>query len=200
MNKNNIYTVQFRRKREGFTNYRKRLKMLSSKKPRLVVRKSLRNIQAAIVNYDEKGDVVKLTSHSSNLKKFGWDCDTGNLPAAYLVGFLLGKNAKNAKFDEVIFDIGLNKSVRGSRIYAVLSGALDAGLNVPHNKEILPKKERIMGNHIIEYAELLKKNDVFFKRQFGFYLKNNNDPSTIAKKFGEVKDNIDKSIRDKKNG
>lgn len=190
MKKSNIYTVQFRRKREGATNYRKRLKILISNKPRLVIRKSLKNIQAAIVVYDKKGDIVKVSCHSSNLKKFGWVYGTGNLPAAYLVGFLLGKRAK--KINDAILDMGLNKSVRGSRIYAVLAGALDAGLKVLYNKEILPSKERIMGKHIINYAGLLKKDEPLFKRQFSFYLKNNKDPFNIDKTFEEVKNNINK--------
>ena len=67
----NTYTVQFRRKRKGLTNYWKRLSILTSNKPRLVVRKSLKNIQAAIIVYGKKGDIVKVSSHSSNLKKFG---------------------------------------------------------------------------------------------------------------------------------
>lgn len=201
MKKSNIYTVQFRRKLEGLTNYRKRLKILVSNKPRLVVRKSLKNIQAAIVEYDEKGDVVKAAVHSSNLKKWGWAYNTGNVPAAYLVGFLLGK-AANAKFDVVILDIGFNKSVRGSRIYAVLAGALDAGLNVLCSKEILPSKERIMGKHIMGYGNLLKNDSIAFKKQFGSYLKSNNDPSSMASKFEEVKNNIDKGIpgANKQNG
>src|SRR3989338_1493395 len=196
MKKSNIYTVQFRRKREGTTNYRIRLKILASNTPRLVVRKSLKNIHAAIVIYDKKGDIAKVASHSSNLKKFGWVYDTGNLPAAYLVGFLLGKRA-STKFNDAILDIGLNKSVKGSRIYAVVAGALDAGLKVPHSKEILPSKERIMGKHITDYAVLLKKDENLFKKQFGFYLKNNNDPAGIIKKFEEVKNNIDKNASNK---
>lgn len=192
MKKSSIRTIQFRRKREGLTNYRKRLKILVSNKPRLVVRRSLKNIQAAIVEYNKKGDIVKISAHSSSLKKFGWIYDTGNLPTAYLVGFLVGKRAKNAKFDEAILDIGLNKPVKGCKIYAVLAGALDAGLNVPHSKDILPSKERIMGKHIMDYSELLKKDDSMFKKQFGFYLKNNSDPSGIVKKFEEVKANIGK--------
>ena len=52
------YRVPFRRRREGKTDYRKRLKLLLSRKPRLVVRKSLNNIIAQIVEYDEKGDRV----------------------------------------------------------------------------------------------------------------------------------------------
>lgn len=176
MKKSNTYTVEFRRKRKGATNYRKRLKILSSNKPRLVVRKSLKNMQAAIVDYDKKGDIVRACSHSSNLKKFGWAHNTGNMPAAYLVGFLLGKRAKNAKIDNAILDIGLQKSVNGSRIYAVLNGALDAGLKIPHDEKILPKKDRITGAHITKYAALLKKDTV-----------------DITKKFEEVKNNIDKN-------
>lgn len=192
MKKGNIYTVQFRRKRKQSTDYRRRLKILASNKPRLVVRKSLKNIQAAIVEYDKKGDVVKVSAHSSNLKKFGWVHATGNLPAAYLVGFLVGKRAKNAKFGEVVFDMGFNKSVKGCKVYAVLAGALDAGLSVHHSKEILPSKERIMGKHIVSYGELLKKDEPLLKKQFGFYLKNGVDPSNIVKKFEDVKDNINK--------
>ena len=180
MKKSSIYTVQFRRKRKGMTDYRKRLKILSSNKPRLVVRRSLKNIQAAIVEYNKKGDVVKASAHSSNLKKFGWTYNTGNLPADYLVGFLLGKHV-SVKFDYAIFDMGLNKSVKGSRIYAVLAGALDAGLKVSHDKEILPSKERIMGKHIMAYGELLKKDN---------YL-------NIVKNFEEVKNNIDKKLKEK---
>ncbi|MBW2976676.1 50S ribosomal protein L18 [Candidatus Woesearchaeota archaeon] len=195
MKKSSIYTVQFRRKRESLTNYRKRLKTLSSNKPRLVVRKSLKNIQAAIVIYDKKGDIVKAASHSSNLKKFGWTYGTGNLPAAYLVGFLLGKKAKNAKLDDAVLDIGLNKSIKGSRIYAVLAGALDAGLNVPHSDEILPNKERLTGKHIMDYAKVLEKNSDLFKRQFGACLKNKSNLSDILKKFEEAKGNIAKTTK-----
>lgn len=192
MRKSKIYTVQFRRKREGMTNYIRRLKILASNKPRLVVRKSLKNIQASIIEYDKIGDIVKVSSHSSNLKKFGWLYGTGNLPASYLVGFLLGKRASK-KYLDVVFDIGLNKSVEGTRIYAVLAGALDAGLKVPHDKGILPSTERIMGKHIMDYAGSLRKEDSLFKKQFSFQLKNNNDPSDIVRKFGEVKANIDKN-------
>ena len=178
------------------TNYRTRLKILSSNKPRLVIRKSLKGIQAAIVDYDKKGDVVKAAAHSSNLKNFGWTYSAGNLPAAYLVGFLLGKRASK-KISDAILDIGLSKSVKGSRVYAVLAGVLDAGLKVPHSKEILPSKERIMGKHITDYSGKLKNDETSFKKQFGSYLKGDNDLSNISGKFEEVKSNIDKKNTDK---
>lgn len=193
MRKGNIYTVYFRRKRDGFTNYRKRLKILISNKPRLVVRKSLKNIQANIVEYNKKGDIVRITCHSNVLKKLGWNYGTGNLPAAYLVGFMLGAKAKAANFKDAVLDIGINKSVKGSRVYAVLAGALDAGLKVPYGENILPDKDRLSGKHIAAYVQKLKDMDMI-KKQFGSYIKNNADPNNITKNFDEVKDKIKNSI------
>ncbi|MBI2208686.1 50S ribosomal protein L18 [Candidatus Woesearchaeota archaeon] len=194
MKRDSIYTVGFRRKRKSLTNYRKRVKVLSAKRPRLVVRKSLKNIQASIVEYNKKGDIVRVASHSQNLKKFGWNYNTGNIPAAYLVGYLLGKKAKNARLDQVIFDIGLSKSVKGSRLYSVLAGALDAGLNIPCSKEMLPSKERLSGAHIAGYAQSLKKNEALLKKQFGACIKNKIDPENITKNFEQVKGSIDKNF------
>ena len=69
--KSKRYRVMFRRKKEGRTNYKKRLTILLSNRLRLVVRKSLKNIQANIVDYDPKGDKIILSAHSSELEKFG---------------------------------------------------------------------------------------------------------------------------------
>ena len=193
MRKGNIYTVYFRRKRDGFTNYRRRLKILTSNKPRMVVRKSLKNIQANIVEYNKNGDIVRVTCHSAILKKLGWNYGTGNLPAAYLVGFMLGAKAKAANFKDAVLDIGINKSVKGSRVYAVLAGALDAGLKVPYGENILPDKDRLSGKHIAAYAQKLKGGETL-KKQFGSYIKNNANPGNIAKNFEEVKEKIKNSI------
>ena len=57
MKKSNA-SLSFKRKREGKTHYKKRLKILLSNKFRLVVRKSLNGIKASIVKYDPKGDKV----------------------------------------------------------------------------------------------------------------------------------------------
>jgi large subunit ribosomal protein L18 len=191
----NIHILGFRRKRNNLTDYRKRLKTLSSRKPRLVIRRSLRNIQASLTVYSKEGDIVKVSSHTQSLKKFGWTFNTGNLPSAYLTGFLLGKKALISKLDGAILDIGFHKSVKGSKIYAVVAGALDAGLDVSCGKEILPSKERISGNHIFKYAEILKKDEPKLKKQFGTYLKNNIAIEDLPKKFEEVKANIEKQIK-----
>lgn len=140
--------VEFKRKRIGKTDYRKRLRLLLANKPRLVVRKSLKNILAQIVEYDEKGDRVILSAHSSELKKYGYNENKGNVPASYLVGVLMGSKANKKNIKEMVLDIGLQNSVKGSRIYSLLKGCVDAGLSIPHSKEIFPTEDRIKGKHI----------------------------------------------------
>lgn len=187
--KGKTYRVMFRRKREGRTNYKKRLNILISNKLRLVIRKSLKNIQANIIDYDPKGDKIILSAHSRELEKFGWKFNKGNVPAAYLTGVLLGEKAKKQGADKLVLDIGLNPSVKGSRIYAVLAGILDAGLKIAYNPEILPSKERLMGKHISDFASKIKDKEAY-KKQFSDYIKNNFNPLDIVKYFEDVKNKI----------
>ena len=142
------YRLQFKRKRLGKTNYKRRLKLLLANKPRLVIRKSNNNILAQIVEYNKKGDKVILSCHSSELKKYGWNSNKGNLPSAYLVGSLIGNKAQKKNIKDLVLDIGLQKSVKGSRIYSLLKGCIDNGLNIPYSKDILPSEDRIKGKHI----------------------------------------------------
>lgn len=143
--------VSLKRRREGKTNYGKRLKLLLSKKPRLVVRKTNRYIIAHIVDYDYKNhrDLTVAYVTSKDLSKYGWNYSSfKSLPACYLTGLLIGKKALEKNINEAILDIGLHPSTKGNRIYAVLKGTIDAGLKIPYNEKILPTKERIEGNHI----------------------------------------------------
>ena len=189
MIKGEIFTVPFRRKREGRTYYKKRLKILVSDKYRLVVRKSLKNIHASIVKYNPKGDKVLVTVNSSSLSKLGWKGGTGNLPSAYLTGFLAGKKSVENGIKEAVLDIGFSNSVKGSRIYAALAGALDSGLKIPANPEILPPKERISGSHIAKYAMSIKSTPKY-EAQFSDYLKKGFMPEDFVKHFTEIKGKI----------
>jgi large subunit ribosomal protein L18 len=189
MKQSKTYAVPFRRKRRGETDYRKRLRFLLSGKLRLVVRKSLSNMVAQVVEYDEKGDKVILTVNTTILDKYGWNINKGNLPSAYLLGLLLGNKAKKQGINDLVLDMCLNKSVKGSRVYAVLKGVIDAGINVPHSKEILPSEERVKGMHIAKYAEHLKKEGTV-EKVFSDYLKNKVDPSKIVEHFEITKKKI----------
>ena len=180
-----VQYVQLRRKKQGKTNYKKRLRLLLSGKPRLVVRKSLNNIWMQVVEYTPTGDKVVLTAHSKELKKLGWEMCCSNMPSAYLTGLLLGKKAAEKKVGECVLDIGLYPSIKGNRIYAAVKGAIDAGLKIPCSKEALPADERVKGSHISQFAAKAKQEKDAYKNQFS-----KADASAIDKKFEETKQKI----------
>jgi large subunit ribosomal protein L18 len=140
--------VAFRRRREGKTDYRRRQRMLRSALPRAVVRKTLNQTLVQIVEAEASGDRVLASACSGDLKEHGWTVGTGNVPAAYLTGYLAGKRAVAKGVTGAVLDIGLQQPTKGGRIFAALRGMLDAGLQVPHGDEVFPAKERIRGEHI----------------------------------------------------
>ena len=149
----NTYVVPYRRKRQGKTNFHKRIRLLLSGKPRLVIRKSDHNISAQIITYQPAGDTVLASAHSRELSKLGWKGGLKSVPAAYLVGLLIGHKAKKNKIAEAVADIGIYTTSSGSKMYAVIKGAIDGGLNVPCNTESTPKEDRLHGKHIITYLK-----------------------------------------------
>ena len=185
-------TISFRRKRERKTNYRKRLRLLLSGMPRLVARKSLNNILLQMVEYSPDGDKVVLSAHSSELaKKFNWKMSTGNVPSAYLTGLLIGKRAKKKGIKNAILDMGMHVSVKNSRIYSALKGAIDAGLEIPYAKEMAPPDDILKGKKIADYAAKLKKeNSEKYKKQFSLYIGNGVEPEKIPGLFEETKKKI----------
>ena len=185
------YELKFKRRREGKTNYQKRLKLLLSRKPRVVVRRSLNNIRVQVEEYSPKGDVVKASAVSNEIRKTGWKFSTDSTPAAYLTGFLCGLRAKQAGVKEAIFDQGLYRPISGSRLYAAVKGLIDAQLPVPASAESFPKEERIKGSHIAAYASKLKKeNPEIYKKRFSGYLKSGADPEKFQAIFEETKEKI----------
>lgn len=151
MAKKSLVKVQFRRKRENKTNYYKRLNLLKSDKPRLVVRLMSNTILLQIVKFEPTGDKVLASAKSTELKELGWNYKGSNIPGCYLTGYLLGKIAKEAKVTDAILDIGFQTTEKGSRIYSAVKGAIDGGLNVPADESIFPDKDRLSGKHIASH-------------------------------------------------
>ncbi len=160
------YRVSFRRKREGRTDYQKRLRLILSGKPRLVVRKTSSHITVQVVEHGKEGDRTIACGHSNTLKKYGWTGSTSNIPAAYLTGFICAQKAVKKGIKEAVLDIGLVPPIRKSRVFSALKGALDAGMDIPHSSEVLPEENRIKGEHIdpektaknfVETLEKIKK-------------------------------------------
>lgn len=183
------YRVLFRRRREGKTDYRKRLALIKSNILRAVVRRSLNHVNVQIVRYDPLGDVTIAASHSRELiRDFGWLAHCGNTPAAYLTGLICGYRAKEKGVEKAILDIGVRPFVRGSVILAALKGLLDAGVNIPHDPEVLPSEDRITGKHIAEYAKSLEEEER--RKIFSNYHDRNLSPTDIPNHFNVVKKRI----------
>ncbi len=143
------YSVKPRRRREGKTDYRKRLKLLRSRKVRMVVRKSIKNTQIQFIEYKESGDNILVSAKSNELvSKYNWKFSTATTPAAYLTGLLAGKRAKDKGISECVIDFGRHPPVTGSKIFASIKGIIDAGVECAHNEEKLPNDERITGKHL----------------------------------------------------
>jgi large subunit ribosomal protein L18 len=172
--KDKTFETKFKRRKEGKTNYAKRLALIKSKKIRIVIRKTNTKIIAQAIKYNPKGDETLTQATSTELKKYKF-YGTNNTPSAYLTGLLLGKRMKDK---EAILDIGRKKPSYGGVIFATLKGLLDAGINIPHTEKELPKEERINGKILEEY---MKTNS----EKFSKYEKNG--------MLGKINENFEKT-------
>jgi len=190
------YRVAFRRRREEKTDYQLRRGLILSSLPRLVVRGSLRNITAQMVKAEMNGDKVLVASSSTELaKKYGWLGNTGTVSAAYLTGLLCGYKAVGQRIREAVLDIGLSYPSKGSKIFATLKGASDAGLGIPFDEEKLPDVKRITGQHIADYAKHLSSNMEAYQKQFSVQLARGLRPEEITAHFEQVKEKIASSLK-----
>jgi len=187
------YKVAFRRRREGKTNYGARLKLISLDQYRLVVRSSSQHTLVQIIKVHPDGDQTLVAAHSQEIKGMGWMGNGKNTSAAYLTGYLLGKKALKEGIDEAVLDLGLKTSINGSKIYAALKGAVDAGMNIPHNESILPSEERIRGEHIVTYAQSLDKAEM--EKKFSLYLKKGLAPEELPDHFESIKQKIEAEVK-----
>jgi large subunit ribosomal protein L18 len=198
MARGSSYRVPLRRRREGKTDYQARKALVLSGKPRLVTRSTVKNVVAQIVVAKPRGDEVLVAAHSRELKKYGWKAPTANVPAAYLTGLLCGLKAQTEGVKEAILDIGLIAPTKGAKVFAMLSGVLDAGVDVPHDEEKMVK-ERMEGEHIAEYGKSLEVGSEIYSAKFSKYLEQKLSPEKLPEHFAKVKADIIKSF-EKKSG
>ncbi|AUB56068.1 MULTISPECIES: 50S ribosomal protein L18 [Methanobacterium] len=192
MAKGSRYKVAFKRRREGKTDYGARLKLIGLDKHRLVVRVTGNHTIAQIVDVQMEGDETLVSAHSQELKNMGWLASGKNTSAAYLTGYLCGKKAIKEGIGGAVLDMGLATSIKGSRIYAVLKGAIDAGLDVPHKDVILPSEDRITGEHIAQYAQSLEKAEM--EKKFSQYIQRGLKPMELPDHFQSIKEKIEKEV------
>jgi len=97
-------------------------------------------------------------------------------------------------------DIGIRSTTTGARIFGVMKGAADGGLDVPHNEKRFPgydgetKKfaaevlhDRIFGQHISEYMEEMREEDPDqYKKFFASYIALGLDGDGLEDLYTEV--------------
>lgn len=146
-NKNRIF--RFNRRIRGLTDYALRLRLLKSNKTRIVVRRSNKNMLVQFVDYAQNGDNILTSARSVDLKKLGYDLNTGNIVGSYLTGYLAGKKLLSKGFDgDAIVDLGIQSSFYGSRLYAAIAGVKDSGVNLRVSDVVFPSEERLNGAHL----------------------------------------------------
>ena len=140
-----------KRRRQGKTDYHRRLRLLRSGAPRAVVRVSNTQVICQLVSYNPGGDAILHSVDGKSLTdSCAWpeDASKKSIPACYVAGYALGKKAVSAGNHEAVLDIGLAASSPGSRVFSALKGMIDAGLDIPHGTSVLPSEERLSGKHI----------------------------------------------------
>ncbi|HEX4920714.1 MAG TPA: 50S ribosomal protein L18 [Candidatus Bathyarchaeia archaeon] len=181
------YTVPYRRRREGKTDYKLRRALVRSGKPRAVVRLSNKYVTVQISEATATGDLVRASASSKQLSKLGWKGGSGNLSAAYLTGALAARRAVAKGVKEAILDMGLKGPTKGSKIFAALKGLSDSGLMVPHSDDRLPKMDRINGGHVSSYAKKLAGEQELYRKRFSGYLSRGLKPEDLSGHFEQIR-------------
>eukprot|EP01018_Ginkgo_biloba_P015552 Gb_16695 [translate_table: standard] len=102
------FQVKFKRRREGKTDYRARIRLINQDKNkyntpkyRFVVRFSNKEVVAQIIYATLAGDVVMSSAYSHELPRYGLEVGHTNYAAAYCTGLLLARRVlKKLEMDE----------------------------------------------------------------------------------------------------
>jgi large subunit ribosomal protein L5e len=212
------FQVKFRRRREGKTDYRARIRLItqdknkySTPKYRMIARKTNKDIIAQIAYATIQGDRIVTAAYAHELPRYGIKLGLTNYAAAYATGLLLARrhltsiglaskyqgkvDADGADYTvepsegprpfKALLDVGLARTTTGARIFSVMKGALDGGINVPHSvkrfagyntesKKLNPEslKKHIFGGHVADYMKKLQgEDDKAYQKQFSRFVK-----------------------------
>lgn len=203
-------------------------------KYRLVARITNSKVIAQIAYATLTGDKVIAEANSRELARYGLLNAYTSYSAAYATGLLLARRLlKSLKLDGVyagaqkidgndydvsaqvhesrrpfmaILDIGIRRPTIGNRVFAVMKGACDGGVHIPHSTRKFPgfskgktkkdskydaatHKKRIYGGHVDDYMKNLKKEDPeAFNKQFSLWTANlqKAGAKTVEELFGKV--------------
>ncbi|CAJ1950149.1 unnamed protein product [Sphenostylis stenocarpa] len=134
------YQVKFKRRREGKTDYRARIRLINQDKNkyntpkyRFVVRFTNKDIIAQIISATIAGDVVLAAAYARELPRYGLEVGLTNYAAAYCTGLLLARRVlKKLEMDEEyegnVEATGEDYSVEPAETRRPFRALLDVGL------------------------------------------------------------------------
>lgn len=222
------FQVKYKRRRQGKTDYRQRLRLTiqdknkyATPKYRFAVRFTNKDICCQVIHATIKGDITMTSAYSHELPSYGLKVGLTNYAAGYCTGLLCARRAlavlkldkayeglKEASGEDYnveenedgprpfscLLDVGLKRTSTGSKVFSCMKGALDGGLDIPHNEkryvgysaenksldeDVLA--DHLFGGHVGEYMELLQEGDdeegveanpEQFQKLFSQYIKN----------------------------
>ncbi|MBA0704770.1 hypothetical protein Golax_017008, partial [Gossypium laxum] len=227
------FQVKFKRRREGKTDYRARIRLINQDKNkyntpkyRLVARFTNKDIVAQIIHASISGDIVLAAAYSHELPHYGLEVGLTNYAAAYCVGLLLARQVlKQLEMDteyegnveatgddftvepaesrrpfRALLDVGLVRTTTGNRVFGVLKGALDGGVDIPHSekrfagfnkdsKQLDPEVHRkyIYGGHVAAYMKnLMEDEPEKYQSHFSEYIKRGIEPDSTEGMYKKV--------------
>jgi len=189
-------------------------------KYRLIVRFTNKDITCQIAYARIEGDVIICAAYAHELPQYGVKVGLTNYAAAYCTGLLIARRILNKlKLDSIYkgceevtgdeymveseddqpgafrcyLDVGLARTTTGARVFGVLKGAADGGLEIPHSTKRFPgydaesnefsaevHRGHIFGKHVGDYMKVLQDDDEdSYKRQFSQYIKNGVTPDNL---------------------
>jgi len=108
-----------------------------------------------------------------------------------------------------ILDVGLQTTAVGHRMWGALKGAVDGGLHIPHTNKKFPgfkpaeekgqepeydaeaHKEKIFGNHVKEYMEMLQEEDpTKYEAHFSKFIENDIDADKVEEMYTDAHEKI----------
>ncbi|XP_022728331.1 60S ribosomal protein L5-like isoform X2 [Durio zibethinus] len=195
-------------------------------KYRLVARFTNKDIVAQIIHASISGDMVLAAAYSHELPCYGLEVGLTNYAAAYCVGLLLARRTlKQLEMDDeyegnveatgedftvepaesrrpfrALLDVGLVRTTTGNRVFGVLKGALDGGIDIPHSdkrfagfnkdsKQLDPEVHRkyIYGGHVAAYMRTLMEDEPEkYQSHFSEYIKRSIEPDNMEAMYKKV--------------
>merc|ERR1711997_981718 len=200
-------------------------------KYRLIVRTTNKDVVCQVAYSRMQGDIIICSAYAHELPRYGLKVRLKNYAAHYCTGLLLARRIlQKFKMDDLyvgqeeadgeafnieavddgpapfrcFLDVGLTRTTTGNKVFGALKGALDGGLDIPHNNKRFPGYDAeakdfdadthcgyIFGSNIQEYMESLKEDDEeAYAKQFSQYIKAGIEPDHLEDLYSDVHEKI----------